>query len=170
MTLGVNILTSYKYLKPVTQSEFKEFVQATDYITDAEKYGWSFCQQTITDFKICNCDWKTESYDNLVVHVSYNDAVAYSKWSNTRLPTLEEYWQLSKHKKDVWDWTQEGYLAGGSYLCSIKICAGFLKGNEKNNISKDTTNRNIGFQVIINEKTNFIYIIINYVNGLCSDI
>ena len=33
--------TEKNQLKPVSVKEFKEFVNATGYETDAEKYGWS---------------------------------------------------------------------------------------------------------------------------------
>ena len=34
-------------LKPVTVADFKRFINATQYITDAERYGWSIVQQDV---------------------------------------------------------------------------------------------------------------------------
>ena len=31
-------------LKPVTVAEFREFIEDSNYMTDAEKYGWSIVQ------------------------------------------------------------------------------------------------------------------------------
>lgn len=91
-------------LKPVSYSEFKQFVNETEYITDAEKYGWSIVQIDVYDFKkVDNANWKKPngidliSSDKLpVTQVSYNDALAYCKWAKKRLPTYNEYWEIVK--------------------------------------------------------------------------
>ncbi len=91
-------------LKPVSYSEFKQFINETEYITDAEKYGWSIVQIDVYDFKkVDNANWKKPngidlvSSDKLpVTQVSYNDALAYCKWAKKRLPTYNEYWEIVK--------------------------------------------------------------------------
>ena len=37
-------------LKTVSVKEFKNFVNATGYVTSAEEYGWSFVQQNVYDY------------------------------------------------------------------------------------------------------------------------
>ncbi|MFZ4526448.1 MAG: formylglycine-generating enzyme family protein [Chlorobium sp.] len=89
----------------VTVSEFRSFVEATGYRTDAEKGGFSFI---VIDGNVEQGDgvnWRhgvsgsvrPESEANHpVVHVSWNDAVAYGKWLSKksgktyRLPTEAE--------------------------------------------------------------------------------
>ena len=88
-------------LRSVTVEEFREFVEDSDYVTDAEKYGWSIVQKDVYNYKIVyGADWRTpdginNSIDNLpVTQVSYNDAVEYSKWAGVRLPTYDQYWEI----------------------------------------------------------------------------
>ena len=88
-------------LKTVSVKEFKEFINATGYITSAEQYGWSFVQQDVYDYEIVNgANWLkpdgiNSSVDSLpVTQVSYNDAIEYCKWAGVSLPTYDQYWKL----------------------------------------------------------------------------
>jgi len=90
-----------KSLHPVTVKEFKEFINATGYETDAERYGWSIVQLNVYDYKIINGatwlkpDGENTSEDNMpVTQVSYKDAVEYCKWAGVSLPTYNQYWEL----------------------------------------------------------------------------
>lgn len=168
-------------LKPVSYSQFKSFVDETGYITDAEKYGWSIVQTDVYNFKkVDNANWKIPdginevTLTNLpVTQVSYNDALAYCKWSNTRLPTYEEYWETVKNDNrvivsenkfpiseidtvnivgNVWDITTSENdnlirIAGGSLFCSENTCHGTVKERELF-VDKETGNIHIGFSVI----------------------
>ena len=89
-------------LKPVTVEQFREFIEDSNYMTDAEKYGWSIVQTDALNFKIVEgANWKkpdgiNNSIDSLpVTQVSYNDAVEYSKWVGLSLPTYEQYWDIA---------------------------------------------------------------------------
>ena len=93
-------------LKPVSVKDFKEFVDATGYQTDAERYGWSIVQVDVFDFKIVNgANWLkpdgiNSSLDSLpVTQVSYKDAIEYCKWAGVSLPTYEKYWEIVKNDK-----------------------------------------------------------------------
>ncbi|MEM9001339.1 MAG: SUMF1/EgtB/PvdO family nonheme iron enzyme [Bacteroidota bacterium] len=170
-------------LHPVTVKEFRQFVDQTNYVTDAEKFGWSFVQQDILNYEMLNdATWqnpfgKTSAKDGSpVTQVSYNDAIAYCKWSNSRLPNYKEYWKLvqqdtrkiniSSHGLqlaeqvnivgNVWDITitenksGEIRLAGGSYLCSKNTCDG-SNPDRKLFVDKTTGNSNIGFSILKNQ-------------------
>lgn len=97
----------------VTNAMFQSFVEATGYVTDAERYGWSFVfhSQVAANFgptqavqtalwwrKVDGACWKrVDGYgtdllaDHPVVHVSWNDARQFATWAGGRLPTEAEW-------------------------------------------------------------------------------
>ena len=89
-------------LSPVTYEQFEAFVDATAYVTDAERYGWSIVQVDVYDFKkVDGATWRMPdgfsqpiSKQLPVTQVSFNDAIAYCEWAGKRLPTYKEYWKL----------------------------------------------------------------------------
>ena len=167
-------------LKPVTVAEFREFIEDSNYMTDAEKYGWSIVQTDAFNYKIVEgANWKkpdgiNNSIDgHPVTQVSYNDAVAYSKWVGLSLPTYEQYWDIVDDDDrlivsdnlypilpvndvnvvgNVWDITKpinsnKVRLAGGSIFCSIDTCHGTQKDRELF-IDKETGNIHVGFSIL----------------------
>ncbi|WP_422106273.1 SUMF1/EgtB/PvdO family nonheme iron enzyme [Winogradskyella sp.] len=87
-------------LETVTVAQFSAFVDATGYVTDAEKFGWSIVQQTVYDFKTQpGATWQKPDGITLaqpqfpVTQVSYNDAKAYAKWANVQLPNYQKFWE-----------------------------------------------------------------------------
>lgn len=98
----------------VTTSEFAAFVAETGFVTDAERFGWSFVfwsdvpagigptkgvQSLEWWRRVDGATWKapfgpgTEAApDHPVVHVSWNDARAMAAWAGAALPT-EAQWE-----------------------------------------------------------------------------
>ena len=93
-----------KYL--ITVKQFQQFIDETDYLTDADKYGGSYLWSGSGWIKKSGINWKYDAageirpeseYDHPVIHVSWNDVKAFCKWKNKksgqhyRLPTEAEW-------------------------------------------------------------------------------
>jgi formylglycine-generating enzyme required for sulfatase activity len=97
-------LNSYKISKyEITTAQFKAFVDATGYVTDAEKGTgakgsviWTGKKHEVKADANWKCDVNgkprpVEEYSHPVIHVSWNDADAFAKWIGCRLPTEAEW-------------------------------------------------------------------------------
>ncbi|GIP36971.1 hypothetical protein J31TS4_02510 [Paenibacillus sp. J31TS4] len=130
----------------VTNAQFREFVQATKYKTEAERFGWSFVFRQFvqpSDYhrvisRVPGTSWWIGMYDaywycpegpsstiedrldHPVVHVTWNDAKAYAKWAGKRLPTEAE-WEYAARgglEQQLFPWGNE-LTPDGKHMCNI---------------------------------------------------
>ena len=128
---------------PVTNEAFAEFAKATAYVTEAERFGWSFVFQGHIPAqlaearvpgaewwcKVSGADWRhpegsdsssRERPHHPVTHVSWNDAQRYAEWAGKRLPTEAE-WEFAARgalEQKLYPWGDD-LTPGGRHLCNI---------------------------------------------------
>lgn len=108
-------LPPYFYLgrTEVTVDQFRRFVNATHYQTDAERSGRSFIFTGKQFANVVGASWlhpkgsgSEPNGSDPVVHMTFNDASAYCSWAGLRLPSEEEWERGTGGKLFPWggDW------------------------------------------------------------------
>ncbi|GGH08467.1 formylglycine-generating enzyme family protein [Silvibacterium dinghuense] len=134
-------------ITPVTNAQFARFVEATGYLTEAERYQWSFVfwlhlprerfAELVADTaaaapwwcQVFGASWRAPEgpgsnidsrADHPVVHVSWSDAQAFAAWAGKRLPTEAE-WEFAARgglEQKLYPWGDE-LTPDGKHLCNI---------------------------------------------------
>jgi formylglycine-generating enzyme len=132
---------------PVTNAYFAAFIEATNYRTEAELFGWSFVFwshipaerfEALVEDTVAHAPWWCKvpgarwnqpegpgssvqsRLNHPVVHISWNDANAYAAWAGKSLPT-EAQWEYAARgglTQKLYPWGDE-LTPQGKHLCNI---------------------------------------------------
>jgi sulfatase modifying factor 1 len=140
---------------PITVGEFRKFIKATDYQTNADKFGnagiihestdktWILKDGANWEYPLGK-DFKKAPDNHPVTQVSWNDATAYATWAGKRLPHEIEWEHAARNGKN----TRERYTWGNEITIDGKYLANVWQGtfpNYNDNIDQFTETSPVGY-------------------------
>ncbi len=107
---GAEVSAYFMDETPVTVAQFRGFVRATNYVTEAEKFGnagvftvetnWFLKEGAYWEYPM-GPDFPKAPDNHPVTQISYNDAEAYALWAGKRLPSAAEWEHAAKDGEDI---------------------------------------------------------------------
>ncbi|WP_430972221.1 formylglycine-generating enzyme family protein [Sunxiuqinia rutila] len=140
---AVDLNAFYIDQSPVTVAQFRQFIEATGYKTEAEKFGdsgvfnfttnqWELKKGTNWEYPL-GPDHDKATNNHPVTHVSWNDAKAYASWAGKRLPTEAEWEVAARSGKN----NQQRFSWGDQLVKNGQYKANVWQGDEVNHNSNE---------------------------------
>jgi sulfatase modifying factor 1 len=126
----------------VTVGEFRRFVEATGFVTTADREGGAVYDPAADAWRIdrtanwqrpLGTDGPPAADDHPVTQVSWHDAVAYAKWAGKRLPTEIEWEHAARGGRN----SREPYAWGPSLVSAGRHHANTWQGQPDANSGED---------------------------------